>query len=417
MTLDSVDAASAPICPVQYSETAVDAAVSTGAEVSVSTRVNLGEGQKRYKRVWVDGCFDMMHYGHANALRQAKELCDYLVVGVHSDAEVMHNKGIPVMNEQERYESVRSCKWVDEVVENAPYVTTLEMMDKYNCEICVHGDDLSTGADGKDTYQLVKDAGRFVECRRTQGVSTTELVGRMLLMSKEPVQSPTLEQEESGETEVEAKKAKVENFAGSNPKSPYTSGVSHFLTTSMRVLQFSNAKEPQPGDRIVYVDGDFDLYHLGHIEFLKEAKKLGDYLLVGVHDDATIRKVRGPNYPLMNLNERVLSVLSCRYVDEVIIGAPYSVTKDVLEKICKVHVVAHGVNAVLPDLDNGDPYKLPKELGIYHEIATPQSRLTNSTIVQRIVSNRLAYEERNRKKEAKELAAIEAANAQKPRDA
>ncbi len=53
-------------------------------------------------RIWVDGCFDMMHFGHANLLRQARELGDSLVVGVHSDAEIMKHKGIPVMNEQER---------------------------------------------------------------------------------------------------------------------------------------------------------------------------------------------------------------------------------------------------------------------------------------------------------------------------
>jgi ethanolamine-phosphate cytidylyltransferase len=325
----------------------------------------------------------------------------------------MKNKGIPVMNERERYESVRGCKWVDEVVEDAPYVTTLEIMDQYGCEVCIHGDDLSIGADGKDTYQVVKDAGRFVECRRTQGVSTTELVGRMLLMSKdhsEPADEDSAENKNEEDCKVEHKKAKVENFAGNNPKSPYTAGVSHFLTTSKRVLQFSNSKEPQPGDRVVYVDGGFDLYHLGHIEFLKEAKKLGDYLLVGVHDDEAIRKVRGPNFPLMNLNERVLSVLSCRYVDEVVIGAPYSVTKDVLEKIYKVSVVGHGTNSVLPDSEKQDPYKLPRELGIYQTIESQYSGITYNTIIERIVSNRLAYEERNRKKEAKELAAIEAAN-------
>ena len=317
------------------------------------------------------------------------------------------------MNERERYESVRGCKWVDEVVEDAPYVTTLEIMDQYGCEVCIHGDDLSIGADGKDTYQIVKDAGRFVECRRTQGVSTTELVGRMLLMSKdhsEPTEEDSSENQDEEESKVERKKAKVENFAGKNPESPYTAGVSHFLTTSKRVLQFSNSKEPQPDDRVVYVDGGFDLYHLGHIEFLREAKKLGDYLLVGVHDDETIRKVRGPNFPLMSLNERVLSVLSCRYVDEVVIGAPYSVTKDVLEKIYKVNVVAHGTNSVLLDSDQQDPYKLPKELGIYQTIETQSSGITYNTIIERIVSNRLAYEERNRKKVAKELAAIEAAN-------
>lgn len=330
------------------------------------------------------------------------------MVGVHSDAEVMHNKGIPVMHERERYESVRGCKWVDEVVEDAPYTTTLEIMDQYDCEVCIHGDDLSVGADGKDTYQIVKDAGRFVECRRTQGVSTTELVGRMLLMSKDHSQAV---EEEEEHPQFEGKKAKLETFAAKS--SPYTSGVSHFLTTSKRVLQFSNSKEPQPGDRVVYVDGGFDLYHLGHIEFLKEAKKLGDYLLVGVHDDEAIRRVRGSNFPLMNLNERVLSVLSCRYVDEVVIGAPYSVTKDVLEKIYKVDVVAHGSNSVLNDYNDEDPYKLPKELGIFETVKTDHSDLTYNTIIDRIVCNRFAYEERNRKKEIKELAAIEAAAANK----
>lgn len=351
----------------------------------------------------------MMHYGHANALRQAKELCEYLVVGVHSDAEVTRHKGIPVMKENERYAAVRGCKWVDEVVEDAPYVTTLEVMDQFNCEVCVHGDDLSTDADGKDTYQIVKDAGRFVECRRTQGVSTTELVGRMLLMSNESHADSCIEESETESNEP--KKAKVSNFAGTNPKSPYTSGVSHFLTTSKRVLQFSNSKEPATGDRIIYVDGGFDLYNLGHIEFLKEAKKLGNYLLVGVHDDETIRRVRGPKFPLMNLNERVLSVLSCRYVDEVVIGAPYSVTKDLLEKIYKVDLVVHGTAPVLADANGQDPYTLPKELGIYKEISTAHSGLTYLTIIERIVANRFAYEERNRKKEAKELKAIEAAAA------
>ena len=66
--------------------------------------------QRRPIRIWCDGCFDMMHHGHSNALRQAKAQGDVLVVGVHSDEEIRKHKGPPVMNELERYEAVEACK-------------------------------------------------------------------------------------------------------------------------------------------------------------------------------------------------------------------------------------------------------------------------------------------------------------------
>ncbi|RYR61429.1 hypothetical protein Ahy_A04g018604 isoform A [Arachis hypogaea] len=52
--------------------------------------------KKKTIRVYMDGCFDMMHYGHCNALRQARALGDELVVGVVSDDEIIANKGPPV---------------------------------------------------------------------------------------------------------------------------------------------------------------------------------------------------------------------------------------------------------------------------------------------------------------------------------
>lgn len=59
---------------------------------------------KRRVRVYMDGCFDLMHYGHANALRQAKALGDELIVGVVSDEEIIACKGPPVLSMQERYD-------------------------------------------------------------------------------------------------------------------------------------------------------------------------------------------------------------------------------------------------------------------------------------------------------------------------
>ncbi|KAI8056814.1 hypothetical protein BDF22DRAFT_668064 [Syncephalis plumigaleata] len=362
-------------------------------------------------RIWVDGCFDMMHYGHANALRQAKEMGDYLVVGVHSDEEILKNKGPTVMKEEERYAAVEACKWVDEVVRDAPYVTSLEYLDRYNCDFCVHGDDITTAADGSDCYQQVKDAGRYRECKRTQGVSTTELVGRMLLMTRDHHNrsgSNTTSFPISGVGSDE-----LGSFISGGRKAVNKISVSHFLPTSKRIVQFSDGKEAKSTDKVVYVDGAFDLFHYGHIEFLKRAKELGDYLLVGVHDDATINRIKGSNYPLMNLHERVLSVLACRYVDEVIIGAPYSVTEDVLEKVATVNIVGHGVAPAVPDIDGRDPYELPKKLGIYQQIVHDGEHMHTREIIRRIIEQRQLYEERQARKEVKARLEAEAERLEK----
>jgi cytidyltransferase-like protein len=58
-------------------------------------------------------------------------------------------------------------------------------------------------------------------------------------------------------------------------------------------------------------------FHAGDIETLKRARALGHFLYVGIHDDQAVNRYSGVNYPIMNLHERVLSVLSSRYVDEV----------------------------------------------------------------------------------------------------
>ncbi|VDD85103.1 unnamed protein product, partial [Enterobius vermicularis] len=54
-------------------------------------------------RVWCDGCFDTVHYGHANQLRQAKQFGNCLIAGVHTDAEIELYKGPPVFTQEERY--------------------------------------------------------------------------------------------------------------------------------------------------------------------------------------------------------------------------------------------------------------------------------------------------------------------------
>lgn len=91
----------------------------------------------------------------------------------------------------------------------------------------------------------------------------------------------------------------------------------------------------------MYVAGAFDVLHPGHLGFLKAARALGDFLIVGLHTDPIVNMYKGSNYPIMNLHERTLSVLACKYVSEVVIGAPYLVTPDLLDHF-DIKVVAHG---------------------------------------------------------------------------
>jgi len=282
-------------------------------------------------------------------------------------------------------------------VEGAPYVTTLETLDQFDCKFCVHGNDITMTADGTDTYHIVKAAGRYKECERTQGVSTTNLVGRMLMLTRDHLQLGDLEYK------VDQRRSS-QMSSDSSARSPWT-GVSQFLPTTQKLLQFSNCKGPEPGQKIVYVAGAFDLFHIGHLDFLEKVRQHGDYVIVGLHTDPEVNRYKGFNFPIMNIHERTLSVLAYRCVDEVVIGAPYCVTKEMLDHF-NVSAVCHGDTRVTPSKEGEDPYAEPKARGIFVKVESGNS-LTTEMLVQRIVSRRLEYEERNRKKEVKEIAILE----------
>ncbi|KAG0467456.1 hypothetical protein HPP92_018423 [Vanilla planifolia] len=361
-----------------------------------------GRRKKRPVRVYMDGCFDMMHYGHCNALRQARALGDELVVGVVSDAEITANKGPPVTPINERIIMVGAVKWVDEVIPDAPYAITEEFMNKlftkYNIDYIIHGDDPCLLPDGTDAYALAKKAGRYKQIKRTEGVSSTDIVGRMLLCVRE---------RSSGDHHTHSSLQRQFSH-GHSPRfddggSPHGgTRISHFLPTSRRIVQFSNGKSPSPDARIIYIDGAFDLFHAGHVEILRLARALGDFLLVGIHTDQTISSTRGSHRPIMNLHERSLSVLACRYVDEVIIGAPWEVSKDMITTF-NISLVVHGTIAENMGYlkEKSNPYAVPLEMGICRTIKSPLD-ITTSTIIKRIVSNHEAYQKRNERKEDSE---------------
>jgi|TARA_R110002003_G_scaffold52_7_gene4395 ethanolamine-phosphate cytidylyltransferase len=384
--------------------------------------------------------------------------------------------------------AVEACRWATRAVPKAPYVTSLPWITHYGCQYVVHGDDITSDSDGKDCYRYVKAAGRFKVVKRTPGISTTDLVGRMLLCTRSHfIQS--LEKRLSGDEgpggELErlktgqemlkriedyatdatglapgcdvwywhaSKPAKLRRTTTSNTVHNERPGAVRQETTNTqnpvkeekgKFHQLVKGKGVRPGQAVVYVDGGWDLFSSGHIEFLRlvaqseenaakdrgwyteEAKKeriekTGEdyppaFVVAGIHDDEVINHWKGINFPIMNVFERGLCVLQCKvsttplahslqtntsqYVHAVVFGSPFSISKAFLHTLpySTPTAVYHGITKFMPL--TYDPYAVPKALGIYREIANHEFQNVNAAeIVSRIMRGRALYEERQRKK-------------------
>ncbi|OON14549.1 putative phosphoglycerate dehydrogenase, partial [Opisthorchis viverrini] len=84
------------------------------------------------------------------------------------------------MNEAERYEAVRHCRYVDEVLPDAPWAVTPGFLRKHKIDFVAHDDIPYASADSKDIYKPIKDAGMFLATQRTEGISTTDVIGRIV---------------------------------------------------------------------------------------------------------------------------------------------------------------------------------------------------------------------------------------------
>ena len=72
------------------------------------------------------------------------------------------------------------------------------------------------------------------------------------------------------------------------------------------------------GERIVFTNGVFDLLHRGHVEYLEDARRLGDRLVVGINSDASVRRLKGPTRPLVAEDERAELLAALESVDLVV---------------------------------------------------------------------------------------------------
>jgi rfaE bifunctional protein nucleotidyltransferase chain/domain len=83
---------------------------------------------------------------------------------------------------------------------------------------------------------------------------------------------------------------------------------------------------------IVFTNGCFDILHRGHVEYLKESKKLGTYLIVGINSDNSVKRLKGDTRPINNQWDRKIVLEELRCVDEVVIfeeDTPYDLIKKI----------------------------------------------------------------------------------------
>jgi rfaE bifunctional protein nucleotidyltransferase chain/domain len=87
---------------------------------------------------------------------------------------------------------------------------------------------------------------------------------------------------------------------------------------------------------LVFTNGCFDIIHRGHIEYLNEARSLGDYLIVGLNSDSSVNKLKGDNRPINNQNDRSAVLDNLKSVDYVVIffeDTPYELIKKIIPDI------------------------------------------------------------------------------------
>ena len=120
---------------------------------------------------------DLFHYGHVNVLCTARQHGDYLLVGIHSDEVVRNYKRAPILSMDERIASVAGCRYVDEVVPDAPLKVTRAWIEQHEIDLVVHGDDFNE-EQNPNYYEIPIEMGIFRIVSYTPGISTSDIIAR-----------------------------------------------------------------------------------------------------------------------------------------------------------------------------------------------------------------------------------------------
>lgn len=129
-------------------------------------------------RIYADIVGDLFHMGHVEFFKKARELGDYLIIGVLSDETVASYKRVPILTMEERGAVIGACKYVDEVILNPPLRTSREWLEEHQIDLVVHGDDFNLDLI-HDQYGVPFEMGIFKLVPYTRGISSTDIIKRI----------------------------------------------------------------------------------------------------------------------------------------------------------------------------------------------------------------------------------------------
>jgi rfaE bifunctional protein nucleotidyltransferase chain/domain len=95
-------------------------------------------------------------------------------------------------------------------------------------------------------------------------------------------------------------------------------------------------KKNNPGKIIVFTNGCFDILHRGHVTYLNEARAQGDFLVIGLNSDESVKRLKGPERPINSEEDRKFVIENLKAVDAVAIfteDTPYNLIKEIMPNL------------------------------------------------------------------------------------
>ena len=275
----------------------------------------------------------------------------------------------------------------------------------------MHGDDPCYLPDGTDAYAIPKKLGKYREIKRTEGVSTTDLVARLLEFAdssdggKDTTKSSSDGNSKRHESRFCTTASRIAQFAAkvsySKTSKIHTEDKQRKRKGKEEKRKNVNAKD---NDTCCYVVGAFDVFNAGHVELLEECSVAADKVICAVIADEylTSDQTNQPP-PMLNQSERAMSAIACRHCDDVVVGAPARITDDIC-KTFNVTAVVFEDDASITAQDRKVCEKNGVEILSVREKHFSRKKIT---IAKRVQANRALFEARQKRKMASEAAYYE----------